>query len=275
MKQRAPVRPKKFLGQHFLADENIARRIVDSLEPPVGVVHVLEIGPGTGVLTKYLLEDDRFTTFAMEVDDESIAYLLQHYPQLEGRLFHADFLKADLEALLPGSFALIGNFPYNISSQILFRVLDFKDRIPVLTGMFQKEVAERIASGPGNRDYGILSVLLQPWYDIAYLFTVDEKDFIPPPRVKSGVIRMLRNNRKQLRCDPDFFRRLVKTGFGQRRKTLRNALRPLLPSDISAIPYLDLRAEALSWQQFEELAMLLQGNVPPSMQPENQAGNHI
>lgn len=268
MKQRAPVRPKKFLGQHFLANETVARGIVDALQLPPGVDKVLEIGPGTGVLTKYLLEDTRFTTYAMEVDVESVDFLLHHYPGLAPRLFHADFLEADLGVILQGPFSLIGNFPYNISSQILFRVLEYKNRIPVVVGMFQKEVAERIASGPGNRDYGILSVLLQPWYDIEYLFSVGEQDFIPPPRVKSGVIRMIRNNRKHLRCDEDFFRRLVKTGFGQRRKTLRNALRPLLPPDFTAIPYLDLRAEALSWQQFEELAVILRGRNADSVNDE-------
>lgn len=262
MKQRTPVRPKKFLGQHFLANETIARSIVDALQLPPNVDKVLEIGPGTGVLTKYLLEDSRFDTYAMELDAEAVDFLVQHYSGLSGRLFHADFLKADLEVLLSGSFALIGNFPYNISTQILFRVLENKDRIPVVVGMFQREVAERIASGPGNRDYGILSVLLQPWYDIEYLFSVGERDFIPPPRVKSGVLRMIRNGRKQLRCDEGFFRKLVKTGFGQRRKTLRNALRPLLPSDITPVPYLDLRAEALSWQQFEELAVILKHSKP-------------
>ncbi|MBL7922630.1 MAG: 16S rRNA (adenine(1518)-N(6)/adenine(1519)-N(6))-dimethyltransferase RsmA [Bacteroidia bacterium] len=257
MKRHTPVRAKKFLGQHFLTDEQVARNIVAALELPDHVDQVLEIGPGTGVLTKYLLEERRFVTRAVEIDRESVPYLLEHFPALKGHLIEGDFLKLDLAKLFPESFAIIGNFPYNISTQILFRVLEYKDRIPLVVGMFQKEVAERIASPPGNRDYGILSVLLQPWYDIEYLFTVHEQQFDPPPRVKSGVIRLVRNERSSLNCDPAFFITVVKCGFSQRRKTLRNALRPLLPSDFSHIPYLDLRAEALSWQQFEELARLL------------------
>lgn len=260
MKSQTGVRAKKFLGQHFLNDEAVALRIVEALTLPVEVTNVLEIGPGMGVLTKYLLKHTEYTTFAIELDRESVPFLLNHYPELEGRLIEGDFLKMNLNNLFQSSFAVIGNFPYNISTQILFRVLEMKDKVPVVVGMFQKEVAERIASPPGNRDYGIISVLLQPWYDIEYLFTVDAHQFNPPPRVKSGVIRLVRTERTSLKCDPVFFTRVVKQGFNQRRKTLRNALRPLLPVDFSHVPFLDLRAEALSWMQFEELAVVLKNS---------------
>ena len=258
MKQRDDlVRAKKFLGQHFLTDENVARDTVAALTLPEDTNTVLEIGPGMGVLTKYLLEEKSYTTWAVELDRESVPYLLAHYPQINGRLIEGDFLQLDLEKIFPGKFAIIGNFPYNISSQILFRILDMKERVPVMVGMFQKEVAERIASPPGNRDYGILSVLLQPWYDIDYLFTVHEHQFNPPPRVKSAILSMRRNKRADLGCDEAFFKKVIKQGFSQRRKTLRNALKPLLPKDASTVPYLDLRAEALGWEQFVELTNLL------------------
>lgn len=257
MRQRSLVRPKKNLGQHFLTDDSIALRIVEAMELPDGVSKVLEIGPGMGVLTNHLLERTHIELYAIELDVESVDYLKIHYPTLAPRLIQGDFLHIDENNFPDSRFGLIGNFPYNISTQILFRVLEMKDRIPVVVGMFQKEVAERIASPPGNRDYGILSVLLQPWYEIEYLFTVAEDRFDPPPRVKSGVLRMIRNERTKLACPESTFKRVVKQGFSQRRKTLRNALKPLLPKDGSAIPYLDLRAEALSWKQFEELAVLL------------------
>lgn len=257
MRYRTAVRPKKNLGQHFLTDDSIALRIVQALELPEEVNRVLEIGPGMGVLTKHLLEQTHLELHAIELDAESVDYLQQHYPTLASRLIQGDFLHLDEHRFPEGRFGLIGNFPYNISTQILFRVLELKGRIPVVVGMFQKEVAERIASPPGNRDYGILSVLLQPWYEIEYLFTVEEDRFDPPPRVKSGVLRMVRNDRVSLSCPEATFKRIVKQGFSQRRKTLRNALKPLLPKDSSSIPYLDLRAEALSWKQFEELAVLL------------------
>ncbi|MFM1745323.1 MAG: rRNA ((1518)-N(6)/adenine(1519)-N(6))-dimethyltransferase RsmA [Bacteroidota bacterium] len=257
MKYRGGVRPKKSLGQHFLIDDSVTMRIIGALELPEDVCKVLEIGPGMGVLTQHLTEDSSLELHAVELDAESVVYLRQHYPELGSRLIEGDFLQLHEDRLPAGSFGLIGNFPYNISTQILFRVLDLKDRIPVVVGMFQKEVAERIASPPGNRDYGILSVLLQPWYDIEYLFTVNEECFNPPPRVKSGVLRMKRNAHTSLRCSEAAFKRVVKQGFSQRRKTLRNALKPLLPSESAGIPYLDLRAEALTWQQFEELTVLL------------------
>jgi len=259
MKSYQGVRAKKFLGQHFLNDEAVAAAIVDALILPDGIDQVLEIGPGMGVLTKYLLQHEEYKTYAIELDRESVPYLLEHFPALKGRLMEGDFLQLNLDELFEDRFVVIGNFPYNISTQILFRVLDHKDKVPVVVGMFQKEVAERIASPPGNRDYGIMSVLLQPWFDIEYLFTVHEHQFIPPPRVKSAVIRLVRTTRTKLKCEQAFFTRVVKQGFSQRRKTLRNALRPLLPADFSHVPYLDLRAEALSWQQFEELSVILSG----------------
>lgn len=251
------VRAKKFLGQHFLNDEDTAQAIVEALELPDGVKDVLEIGPGMGVLTKYLLSNKAYTTHAVELDRDSIPYLNLHFPELKDRLIEGDFLHMNLDDLFENQFAIIGNFPYNISTQILFRILEFKNKVPLMVGMFQKEVAERIASPPGNRDYGILSVLLQPWFDIEYLFTVDQHLFTPPPRVKSAILRMKRNDRMTMRVDQAWFTTVVKVGFNQRRKTLRNALRPILPPDFSQIPYLDLRAEALSWQMFEELAVLL------------------
>lgn len=251
------VRAKKFLGQHFLNDEDTAQAIVEALELPDGVKDVLEIGPGMGVLTKYLLSNKAYITHAVELDRDSIPYLNLHFPELKDRLIEGDFLQMNLDDLFENQFAIIGNFPYNISTQILFRILEFKNKVPLMVGMFQKEVAERIASPPGNRDYGILSVLLQPWFDIEYLFTVDQHLFTPPPRVKSAILRMKRNDRMTMRVDQAWFTTVVKVGFNQRRKTLRNALRPILPPDFSQIPYLDLRAEALSWQMFEELAVLL------------------
>lgn len=259
MSQQSPVRAKKHLGQHFLRDERIAADIAEALTLPSGVEDILELGPGTGVLTKYLLQRTTTRLWAIEVDNESVEYLKVHFPELSARLLQADFLNANVLDFIQAPFALIGNFPYNISSQILFRVLELRNHIPVVVGMFQKEVAERIASPPGNRDYGILSVLLQPWYEIEYLFTVPEHVFDPPPRVMSGVLRMVRNDRTSLKCSEAAFKRVVKQGFSQRRKTLRNALKPLLPANSASIPYLDLRAEALTWQQFEELTILLVG----------------
>ena len=251
------VRAKKNLGQHFLKDPEIANEIATALEPEGRYKDVLEIGPGMGILTGFLFSREDIRCKALDIDDESIEYLRNHFPFRQNDIIHDDFLKADLSKLFPAQFAIIGNFPYNISSQILFRILDMKERVPVMVGMFQREVAERIASPPGNRDYGILSVLLQPWYDIDYLFTVHEHQFDPPPRVKSAILSMRRNKRTELGCDEVFFKKVIKQGFSQRRKTLRNALKPLLPKDASHIPYLDLRAEALGWEQFVELANLL------------------
>ena len=260
MKYHTEVRAKKFLGQHFLNDEDIALAIVNAMVLPDNCSSVLEIGPGMGVLTKYLLQRKEITLHAVELDRESVAYLKIKFPELTPRIIEGDFLQVDLVSLFKDPFAIIGNFPYNISTQILFRILEMRDQVPVMVGMFQKEVAERISSPPGNRDYGILSVLLQPWYDFEYLFTVNENQFTPPPRVKSAVIKMVRNNRTELGLDEVYFKKLVKLAFNQRRKTLRNAIRSFLPDDYSHIPYLDLRAEALSWKQFVELGLLLHSN---------------
>lgn len=249
------VRAKKFLGQHFLTDESIAKRIVDSLSSDVDAL--LEIGPGMGVLTKYLITrgDTRFRV--VEIDRESVAWLHEHYPSLD--VIEGDFLKLDVSALYDGSFAIIGNFPYNISSQILFRVFDLRSQVVEVVGMFQKEVAERVAAGPGSKTYGILSVLLSAFYDIEYLFTVSENVFNPPPKVKSAVIKLRRNDVKALECDEKLFVQVVKAGFNQRRKTLRNALRTLgLPLDNVDATLLASRAEQLSVAQFIEITKTLQ-----------------
>lgn len=226
------VRPKKNLGQHFLIDQTIASRIADTVDA-CPELPVLEIGPGMGALTEYLLPKHRQLN-VVEIDRESIAYLNEHFPMLRGSIVEGDFLKMNLRELFGGSpFVLTGNYPYNISSQIFFKLLDYRDHIPCCTGMIQKEVAERLTSGPGNRDYGILSVLLGAWYDTEYLFTVPETVFSPPPKVKSAVIRFTRNNVTQLGCDEILFKRVVKATFNQRRKMLRVSLRPLL-SQLSA-----------------------------------------
>ncbi|MBR0500835.1 MAG: 16S rRNA (adenine(1518)-N(6)/adenine(1519)-N(6))-dimethyltransferase RsmA [Bacteroidales bacterium] len=253
-----PVRPKKALGQHFLTDQGVARSIVSSLRSRGDV---LEVGPGTGVLTQYLLQDKDLNLKVVEIDGESVRYLLEHYPALAPALYEADFLKMDLARLFPGSFAVIGNFPYNISSQIFFKILDCRDAVPEVVCMIQKEVAERLAAGPGSKVYGILSVLLQAWYDIEYLFTVGEGAFLPPPKVKSAVIRLTRNGRGRLDCDEELFKKVVKTTFNQRRKTIRNSLKPVLsalPSLPAFIPYLDARPEQLSVEEFVELTSALQ-----------------
>ncbi|MGL5891225.1 MAG: 16S rRNA (adenine(1518)-N(6)/adenine(1519)-N(6))-dimethyltransferase RsmA, partial [Bacteroidia bacterium] len=203
------IRAKKHLGQHFLRDENIARKIAESLRNNSGYTQVLEIGPGMGVLTKYLLQETAFETWVAEIDTESIAYLQEHYPQLAPRIIAGDFLRMKLDNYFKNQFAVIGNFPYNISSQILFKVLENRNLVPELVGMFQKEVAERVAEPPGSKTYGILSVLLQAWFNIEYLFTVHENVFSPPPKVKSAVIRLTRNNVQQLGCDEKMFTAVV------------------------------------------------------------------
>lgn len=245
------VKAKKHLGQHFLTDEGIALDIVKSLQMHNGAKTVLEIGPGMGVLTKYLLEDTNFNTFVIDIDTESIEYLSRKFPALSGRIISGDFLKFPLDKIFSEPFVIIGNFPYNISSQIMFKVLEHKDQITEVVGMFQKEVAERIASPAGNRDYGILSVFLQAYYDIEYLFTVPEHVFNPPPKVKSGVIRLKRNQNKKLECDEKLFISVVKMAFNQRRKTLRNALRAMVGDN--TVSFLSSRAEQLSYQDFVQL----------------------
>ncbi len=251
------VRAKKALGQHFLTDQSIARSIVDALSGG-GVREVLEIGPGMGVLTRYLLKREDIDLKLVEIDSESVDYLLGHFPELQGRLYMADYLKLDIRQLFSGGYRVIGNFPYNISSQIFFKILDDKDSVPEVVCMVQKEVAERIAEKPGSKTYGILSVLLQAWYDIEYLFTVGSGAFCPPPKVQSAVIRLTRNSRTELGCDERLFRQLVKTAFNQRRKTLRNALRPILPEGFdSSGEMFDLRAERLSVEDFIALTQRL------------------
>lgn len=253
------VRPKKHLGQHFLKDKNIASKIVQSLTLHRDYRQVLEIGPGTGVLTQFLVQDERFTISLIELDTESVQYLQEHYPDLKPRIFSKDFLKTDLLALMQEPFAVIGNFPYNISSQIFFKILDIKNEVPEIVCMLQKEVADRLKSPPGSKAYGILSVLLQAYYDIEYLFTVEPGVFNPPPKVRSGVIRLKRNDRQQLACDEILFRRVVKQSFQTRRKTLRNALKPLnLPETIRQLNTLDLRAEQLSVNDFVELTLKIE-----------------
>ncbi|MFM8431518.1 MAG: 16S rRNA (adenine(1518)-N(6)/adenine(1519)-N(6))-dimethyltransferase RsmA [Bacteroidota bacterium] len=249
-----PVRAKKHLGQHFLNDPDAAVSIVDALTGHGGYDNVLEIGPGTGVLSDLLFGSGRFEVYLIDIDAESIAFLEKTYPDKTDHIIEGDFLALDPDEYFKGDFAVIGNFPYNISSQILFRVLDLRDRVPEVVGMFQKEVAERIASGPGNRDYGILSVFMQAYYDVELLFTLDQHAFVPPPKVKSGVIRCRRKIGFELTCDRKLFVKVVKAAFNQRRKTLRNALSVLLPKDkMEGLPFLDLRAEALHWSSFAEL----------------------
>ena len=249
------VRAKKFLGQHFLTDESIAERIAHSISD--GTRCLLEIGPGMGVLTKYLVDSTEHQFKAIEIDRESVAYLHDHYPTLD--VIEGDFLRLDLKNIFPEPFAVIGNFPYNISSQILFQVFENRHMIPEVVGMFQKEVAERVAAGPGSKTYGILSVLLSAFYDIEYLFTVHEHVFNPPPKVKSAVIRLTRNSVTSLECDEKLFVQVVKAGFNQRRKTLRNALRSAgLPIDAVDEAMLSKRAEQLSVEQFISLTKTIQ-----------------
>lgn len=285
------VRAKKSLGQHFLTDLSIAQRIADSLTTPVtpgdstgdtgcstssgkdgaGQTDVLEVGPGMGVLTQFLLQRPELNLKMVEIDRESVDYLLVHFPQVNGALIEADFLKLRLETFFKGQFCIIGNFPYNISSQIFFKILDYKESVPQVVCMIQKEVAERIAEKPGSKTYGILSVLLQAWYDIEYLFTVGEGAFNPPPKVKSAVIRLVRNSRKELGCDESLFKAVVKTSFNQRRKTMRNSLRPIVSAkasregwneeQVSAFlsqPVFDLRPERLGVEDFISLTHSLQ-----------------
>ena len=253
------VRPKKHLGQHFLDDPNIARRIVESLRLPEGVHEVLEIGPGMGVLTQYLLENKTYQTSVVEIDTESVAYLTQHYPALAPRIYATDFLRQDLEQMFPGQpLAIVGNFPYNISTQIFFQVLDSRQQVREVVGMLQKEVAERLAEPPGSKTYGILSVLLQAYYDIEYLFTVPAHVFVPPPKVESAVVRLTRNATEQLDCNEKLFFRVVKQAFSTRRKTLRNALKPLgMSTETMAAEIFDKRAEQLGVSNFVLLTNLV------------------
>ena len=271
------VRPKKSLGQHFLVDLNIAKNIVNSLSGEHDIV--IEVGAGMGVLTQFLIENQLDKLQVVEIDSESVEFLKNKFPQLEGHLVHGDFLKQDLTSFRAqrseveksstnGSVvshldvAVIGNFPYNISSQIFFRILQYRDCVSECVCMIQKEVAERIATGPGSKTYGILSVLLQAWYDIEYLFTVHENVFNPPPKVKSAVIRLKRNNVNELGCDEKIFVTVVKQAFNQRRKTLRNSLRSLIPTEIIDNEIFNKRPEQLSVAEFVELVKKLQTGTP-------------
>ncbi len=290
------VRAKKALGQHFLTDLSIAKRIADALETgnpaadertgneptlkedekerertaSAEPVDVLEVGPGMGVLTQYLLQRPDISLKMVEIDTESVDYLLSHFPQVNGRLLEADFLKLRLEKFFQGEFCVIGNFPYNISSQIFFKILEYREQVPQVVCMIQKEVAERIAEKPGTKTYGILSVLLQAWYDIEYLFTVGEGAFNPPPKVKSAVIRLHRNTRTSLGCDEKLFKSIVKMSFNQRRKTMRNSLKPIIRDKASregwsderrsafmAEPVFEQRPERLSVEDFINLTNML------------------
>ena len=290
------VRAKKALGQHFLTDQRIAQAIVDALrfldsalpgsarnDKDSSVIStkdegrveksrmdVLEVGPGMGVLTQYLLQRKDIDLKLVEIDGESVDYLLTHFPGMQGRLLQADFLSLRLEKIFPERFSVIGNFPYNISSQIFFKILDYRESIPEVVCMIQKEVAERIAEGPGSKTYGILSVLLQAWYDIEYLFSVGSGCFAPPPKVESAVIRLTRNSRTELGCDESLFKAVVKTAFGQRRKMMRNPLKPLIAAKaaregwsdeekaaFTAQPVFERRPETLSVEDFIDLTNLL------------------
>ncbi|MDR0575352.1 MAG: 16S rRNA (adenine(1518)-N(6)/adenine(1519)-N(6))-dimethyltransferase RsmA [Tannerella sp.] len=250
------IRPKKSIGQHFLKDLGIAQRIAETLSAYHGLP-VLEIGPGTGVLTSFLL-DEGHNLSVVEIDMASVKYIEQKFPKLENRIHVEDFLKMKLENIYNDKFCVIGNFPYYISSQIFFKVLDYREQVVCCSGMIQKEVAERLAASPGSRAFGILSALIQPWYDVEYLFTVSEKVFDPPPKVKSAVIRMTRNSRTDLGCEEALYRRVVKTSFNQRRKTLRNSMKPLLGKDCPCLarPVFDKRPEQLSIEQFIELTLI-------------------
>lgn len=258
-----PVKAKKNLGQHFLTDLDIARRIADTVDA-CPELPILEIGPGMGVLTQYLTTKGREVK-AVEIDSESVAYLNETYPQLRDNILHDDFLRMDLNKVFGGrQFVLTGNYPYDISSQIFFKMLDYRQLIPCCTGMIQREVAQRMASAPGSKAYGILSVLIQAWYDVEYLFTVDEGVFNPPPKVKSAVIRMTRNQTEHLGCDETLFKRLVKTVFNQRRKMLRVSIRQMFtrescpPPQFFATDLMTRRPEQLSVAEFVGLTNLVE-----------------
>lgn len=256
------VRAKKHLGQHFLTDKNIAAKIVGSLKLAVGSYsRVLEVGPGMGILSDFLLQRGDLQTYLIDIDTESYEFLQKKYPQLGERLINDDFLEMDFGKVFAQPFGIIGNFPYNISSQILFKVLDNRDKVIEVVGMFQKEVAERCTAKPGSKEYGILSVFLQAYYKVEYLFTVKAGVFNPPPKVLSAVIRLTRNETQKLDCDERLFWQVVKAGFNQRRKTLRNALSSLISKErLADEPMLDLRAERLSVQDFVELTKKIVAN---------------
>lgn len=251
------VKAKKHLGQHFLIDDSISFNIANALKNNENYSHVIEVGPGTGALTKHLLANESYTTIASEIDRESVAYLKQHYSKLQ--VLEESFLSLDFDSITKGNIAVSGNFPYNISTQILFKVYEEKNRVPEVVGMFQKEVAERVAEKPGSKKYGILSVLLQAFYDIEYLFTVEPEAFDPPPKVRSGVIRMVRNNVTDLGCDEIKFKIIIKTAFNQRRKMLRSSLKPFLSDEQKEMKLFTKRPEQLGVPEFIEITNLLFG----------------
>lgn len=251
------VRAKKNLGQHFLKDQNIAADIANGFTSDAPNL-ILEIGPGMGILTRHLMRRPNADVRVVEIDSESVEYLKSEMPELEGRIIEGDFLRLNLPSLFSQPIAIAGNFPYNISSQILFKIIENRQMIPQMVGMFQKEVAERVASAPGSKVYGILSVLLQAYYDIDYLFTVHEHVFDPPPKVKSGVIRLVRNNVEQLPCNERLFTQIVKTSFNQRRKTLSNSLKPILKDARLDLPVFRQRPEQLSVNEFVELTNIVE-----------------
>jgi len=243
------VKPKKFLRQHFLKDDNIASKIVDSIGTQA--VNVIEIGAGMGVLTKFLLQKTLNRFYIIEIDKESVEFLRVHFPEMAEHIIHADFLHYDLTDILSENYTIIGNFPYNISSQILFRILEYRNQVNEVIGMFQNEVALRISAQPGSKSYGILSVLLQAYYHIEYLFKVNESVFFPPPKVKSAVIRLKRNNIASLDCDEKLFKQIIKTAFNQRRKKIRNALKSIVSDkEFTATALFDKRAEQLNVQDY-------------------------
>lgn len=255
------VRAKKHLGQHFLTDKNIAAKIVESLRPENKYTQVLEVGPGMGILSDFLLQKTEYEVSLIDIDEESYLFLKKKYPKLGDRLINADFLELDFQQTFNGPLGIIGNFPYNISSQILFKVLDNRQQVVEVVGMFQKEVAERCSSKPGSKEYGILSVFLQAYYKVEYLFTVKAGVFNPPPKVLSAVIRLTRNETAQLDCDEKLFWQVVKAGFNQRRKTLRNAVSSLINKEkMTEEPMLDLRAERLSVADFVKLTQQISAN---------------
>lgn len=257
------VKPKKFLGQHFLTDLNVAHRIADTVDACPGIP-VLEVGPGMGVLTQYIIPKEREFK-VVEIDFDSVPYLHEHFPKLGDNIIEGDFLKMNLHDVFDGRpFVLTGNYPYNISSQIFFKMVENRDLIPCCTGMIQKEVAERMAAKPGTKSYGVLSVLIQAWYDVECLFTVDENVFNPPPKVKSAVIRLTRNSKAELGCDEKLFRRIVKTVFTMRRKMMRNGMKQILGKDspMLADPLFTNRPEQLSVQEYIDLTNKVCEHLP-------------
>jgi 16S rRNA (adenine1518-N6/adenine1519-N6)-dimethyltransferase len=260
----AKIHAKKSYGQHFLKDEHIAEQVAEGLLQAGKTGRVLEVGPGMGMLTKYLLSHAEYETYAVEADRDMVDFLGKNYPDFApARVVFKDFLDFDPKTVFGDQeFSLIGNFPYNISTQILFKLLVWRDQIPEMVGMFQKEVADRIVSKPGSRVYGITSVLAQAFYDTEYLFTVEQGAFSPPPKVLSAVIRLTRKDGFVLGCDEDLFRKMVKTAFNQRRKMLRNTLKPFFPSDLlMEDPYFQKRPEQLGWAEYEQLAQKVSGTV--------------